>query len=158
VSFAAYPTVPSPASIIVVRPLATLCPARASNSAMNGRISRKAYPRAELECLERAKRGDMDAHAQLYQAFAPMVYTLARRMLASPAHAEDVLQETFVEIIRSISTWRGDGEFGLWVRRIAVNKCLMHLRSSWVSRRGELDGEPASPPAFDDGITLERAL
>lgn len=104
----------------------------------------------------------MNAHAHLYETFSPMVYTLARRMLASPPQAEDVLQETFVEVIRSIGAWRGDGEFGLWLRRIAVNKCLAHLRSSWVSRRAEHDGEPAAPAAAavgaEDGLALERAL
>lgn len=101
----------------------------------------------------------MNAHAELYATFAPMVYTLACRMLASRSLGEDVLQETFVEVIRKIDTWRGDSEFGLWVRRITVNKCLMHLRSSWVSRRRAFDTEPFAPPdAEGDAIGLERAL
>jgi RNA polymerase sigma factor (sigma-70 family) len=101
----------------------------------------------------------MQAHGRLYETFAPMVYTLALRMLASRTHAEDVLQETFVEIIRKLGTWRGDAELGFWVRRIAVNKCLMHVRSSWFSRRTGLDDEPPSPsPCLDEGLSLERAL
>jgi RNA polymerase sigma factor (sigma-70 family) len=118
------------------------------------------FPKAEPEWLERARRGDMQAHARLYETFAPMVYTLARRMLASRTHAEDVLQETFIEVIHKLDTWRGDAEFGIWVRRIAVNKCLMHLRSSWVSRRSTLEMEPEAPPGSDivDGLLLERAL
>lgn len=118
------------------------------------------FPRVEPEWLERARRGEMQAHAQLYETFAPMVYTLARRMLASGPHAEDVLQETFVEVIRKLDTWRGDGEFGIWVRRIAVNKCLMHLRSTWVSRRTSLDIEPpaVAPEDAGESLSLERAL
>jgi len=102
----------------------------------------------------------MDAHARLYETFAPMVYTVARRILASKTLAEDILQETFVEVIRKAGTWRGDAEFGFWVRRIAVNKCLMHLRSSWVTRRIDIDAEPPSPApgAAEDGVALERAL
>jgi RNA polymerase sigma factor (sigma-70 family) len=116
-------------------------------------------PQADPECIERARRGDMEAHGRLYETFAPMVYTLALRMLASRTHAEDVLQETFVEIIRKLGTWRGDAELGFWVRRIAVNKCLMHVRSSWFSRRVDLDDEPASPgPVPEEGLSLERAL
>src|SRR5690554_7863528 len=76
----------------------------------------KPLPQIEPDVLARACRGDRQAHEALYRAFAPMVYTLARRMLVSPALAEDVLQETFVEVIRGIGTWRGDGEFGLWLR------------------------------------------
>jgi len=92
-------------------------------------------PEVEPAVLDAARVGDGEAHARLYELFAPLVYTLGRRMLASPALAEDVLQETFVEVLGKIDSYRGDAGFGFWVRRIAVNKCLMHLRSSWVSRR-----------------------
>lgn len=92
-----------------------------------------------------------------------MVYTLARRMLISPALAEDVLQETFIEVIRKVDTYRGDAGFGFWVRRIAVNKCLMHLRSAWSSKRVDLDLTHAVCPRTDvtqadKQIALERAL
>lgn len=85
--------------------------------------------------LERARTGDRQAHAALYRAFAPMVFTLAYRMLGSRASAEDVLQDSFVEVIRKASEFRGDGAFGGWIKRIAINKCLSHLRSPWVARR-----------------------
>jgi RNA polymerase sigma-70 factor (ECF subfamily) len=95
--------------------------------------------------------------------FAPAVFTLARRMLASNALGEDVLQETFIEVLRKIRGYRGEAEFGFWVKRIAINKCLMHLRSSWAVRRsagGEelLPREQACAVAVDDQIALERAL
>lgn len=123
----------------------------------------KPLPQVDAAVLVRAQRGDRDAHARLYELFAPTVFTLARRMLASAALADDVLQETFVEIIRKIGTYRGDAEFGFWVKRIAINKCLMHLRSTWTVRRVD-DGDdslsllPARPVGLDDAIALERAL
>ena len=109
-----------------------------------------------------ARTGSRAAHGQLYEVYSPMVYTLARRMLVAPAIAEDVLQETFVEVIRKIETFRGDVNIGFWIRRIAVNKCLMHLRSSWNSRR--VDTELPGLPGPGDGeqairqIALESAL
>jgi RNA polymerase sigma-70 factor (ECF subfamily) len=119
-------------------------------------------PQISPTTLALAKRGDTQAHAELYAAFAPFVYTLARRMLASTASAEDVLQETFVDIIRKISTFRGDAELGFWVRRIAVNQCLMHLRSAWSLRRVDMEHFDAEPSpvttSSDDRIELERAL
>ena len=114
-----------------------------------------------VEVLERAKRGDRVAHAELYTLFAAAVFTLARRMLASSALAEDVLQETFVEVLCNIGRFRGEAEVGTWIKRIAINKCLMHVRSHWISRRGstscELAGEPESG-RLDDQLALERAL
>jgi RNA polymerase sigma-70 factor (ECF subfamily) len=123
----------------------------------------KPLPQVDTALIVRARAGDRAAHAELYSAFAPTVFTLARRMLASKALAEDVLQETFIDVLRKIDDYRGDAEVGFWIRRIALNKCLMHLRSSWVSRRLP-DGdervalEPTRPVALDDQIALERAL
>ena len=123
----------------------------------------KPLPQVDTALVTRAQGGDRAAHAEIYTAFAPVVFTLARRMLASKALAEDVLQETFIDVLRKIHGYRGDAELGFWIRRIAVNKCLMHLRSSWVSRRLP-DGdervalEPTRPAALDEQIALERAL
>ena len=123
----------------------------------------KPLPQVDAALLARAQHGDRDAHARLYELFAAPVFTLARRMLVSRALAEDVLQETFVEVIRKVASYRGEAEFGFWIKRIAINKCLMHLRSSWTSRRTD-DGEdtlplmPARAAHLDDEIALERAL
>ena len=123
----------------------------------------KPLPQVDTALVVRAQGGDRAAHAELYSAFAPTVFTLARRMLASKPLAEDVLQETFIDVLRKINDYRGEAELGFWIRRIAVNKCLMHLRSSWVSRRLP-DGdervalEPTRPAALDEQIALERAL
>jgi RNA polymerase sigma-70 factor (ECF subfamily) len=123
----------------------------------------KPLPQLDAAILARAQRGDRSAHAEIYTLFGSTVFTLARRMLASSALAEDVLQDTFVEVIRKVDSYRGDAEFGFWVKRIAINKCLMHLRSSWSSRRMD-DGEetlavlPTRPAGLDDQIALERAL
>ena len=105
----------------------------------------------------------MEAHEGLYRAYAPGMYSMARRMLASSSHAEDVLQETFVEVIRKIESYRGEAELGHWIKRIAVNKCLMHLRSAWVSRRAADDSaiERAENMAGNDkdlALDLEQAL
>ena len=120
-------------------------------------------PQVEPAVVADARRGDSSAHARLYETFSPMVYTLARRMLVSPALAEDVLQETFVEVLRKLHTYRGEADVGFWVRRIAVNKCLMYLRSAWHSRRVDTEAiealcPPAQAPLAEHLIALERAL
>ena len=118
-------------------------------------------PPVTAEVLARARCGDRAAHGELYALYGRSVFTLARRMLASKALAEDVLQETFVEVLCKIEGFRGDAEIGTWIKRIAINKCLMHVRSSWISRRGAFSGEPAGEArsgALDDQVALERAL
>jgi RNA polymerase sigma-70 factor (ECF subfamily) len=123
----------------------------------------KPFPKVDASLLARAQRGDRGAHAALYEMFGGIVFTLARRMLASKAAAEDVLQDTFIEVFRKVGGYRGDAEFGFWVKRIAINKCLMQLRSAWSSRRHEegeeiVTAEPGRSPALDEQIALERAL
>ncbi|WP_405242681.1 RNA polymerase sigma factor [Lentisalinibacter salinarum] len=115
--------------------------------------------------IRRARRGEAGAHESLYRALAPAVYTLALRLVKTPAAAEDMLQETFIEVMRSLPGYRGDASLATWVRRIAVSKCLMHLRSAWNRRAGEFgDGdEPVdggAPVAESVGLRmdLEAAL
>src|SRR5262245_65662992 len=113
------------------------------------------------ETVARARSGDRAAHAEIYAALGGPVFTLARRMLASKALAEDVLQETFVEVICNIARFRGDADIGTWIKRIAINKCLMHVRSSWVSRRAPAIDEPAGEhrsALVDDQMALEPAI
>ena len=120
-------------------------------------------PQVDPAIVAGAQRGERAAHARLYELCAPMVYTLARRMLISPSLAEDVLQETFIDVIRKVDTFRGDAGFGFWVRRIAINQCLMYLRSSWHARQVDME-IPDTPCPRSDGrqaekqIALEQAL
>ena len=90
--------------------------------------------------VRRAAHGDARAHEIIYRAFATPVYSLCLRFTRVPAHAEDLAQETFIEIMRSIAKFRGEAALGSWIRRIAVSKALMFLRSAWTAR-GQSLGE-----------------
>ena len=91
--------------------------------------------------VRRAARGDAKAHEIIYRAFSTPVYSVCLRFTRVPAHAEDLLQETFIEVMRSIPSYRGEAPLGSWIRRVAVSKALMFLRSAWVSRGQSLDDD-----------------
>jgi RNA polymerase sigma factor (sigma-70 family) len=78
--------------------------------------------------VARARKGDVAALETLYRSFERPVYTLARRLTRTPHDAEDVLQETFLEVVRSIRQFRGEGSLAGWIRRVAASKALMRLR------------------------------
>jgi len=101
--------------------------------------------------IRRAARGDVRAHEIIYRAFATPVYSICLRFTKVPAQAEDLVQDTFIEIMRSISKFRGEAALGSWIRRIAVSKALMFLRSAWTSRGQALadDWQDATP---DDAV------
>jgi RNA polymerase sigma factor (sigma-70 family) len=119
--------------------------------------------------IKRAARGDGRAYEILYRAFASPVYSLCLRFTRVPAHAEDLVQETFIEVMRSIKQFRGEAAIGSWIRRIAVTKALMFLRSAWTARSQSLaedwddmtPGDAASHGISrhpDDALDLDAAL
>jgi len=111
----------------------------------------------------------MRAHEIIYRTFSAPVYSLHARMTGSTIIADDLMQETFIEVIRSIDRFRGDASLATWIRKIAVSKCLMHLRSAWQNRatlfRDLGENHPATEPRISSEapliqvhIDLERAL
>ena len=111
--------------------------------------------------VARAKSGDLDALEALYRAFETPVYTLALRVLRRPEDAEDVLQETFLEVVRSIKQYRGEGHLWGWIRQIAASKALMRIRRDQVRETEVLDEESAAGKAgagIPARIDLERAF
>jgi len=99
------------------------------------------------EVISAAAGGDMAAHDAIYRACGRAVYTLIRRLIPQAA-ADDLFQEVFVEILRSARSYSGEGSFAGWVRSIAVNKCLTHLRSPWQRRALWLDAQEEESPAL----------
>ena len=116
--------------------------------------------------LARARAGERLAFEQVYRRFERPVFTLALRICGEREAAADVLQDTMLKVIARIGDFRGRGSpFWGWLRQVAVNEALMHLRRG-RRQAGELpdDGhEPADehalpPPAAADAALLHRAL
>jgi RNA polymerase sigma-70 factor (ECF subfamily) len=119
--------------------------------------------------VRRAAAGDARAHEIIYRAFSAPVYSVCLRFTKVPAHAEDLTQETFIEVMRSIARFRGEAALGSWIRRIAVTKSLMFLRSAWTKRGHSLaddwsdmtEGDALSHGISrhpDDALDLDAAL
>jgi RNA polymerase sigma-70 factor (ECF subfamily) len=104
------------------------------------------------DVLERARAGDEAAHEQIYLAFERPVRTLARRLLAHRASAEDIAQDVFVDVLTRLHQFEGRGSFAGWVRTIVVTRCLMHLRSPWHRSRRWLSRVGDDGQASDDAI------
>jgi RNA polymerase sigma-70 factor (ECF subfamily) len=80
--------------------------------------------------LERARRGDMDACASIYRRFGTACFNLALRILGERAAAEDVVQEVFLKMIKTLPGFRGDAPFGVWLKRMTANATIDALRAS----------------------------
>lgn len=79
--------------------------------------------------LERARRGDMEACAAIYRRYGTACFNLALRILGDRAAAEDVVQEVFLKMINTLSGFRGDAPFGVWLKRMAANATIDALRA-----------------------------
>ncbi len=73
-------------------------------------------------------RGDRKAQKELYDALAPRFYPVCLRYLGSREAAQDALQDGFVLLFSRLDSYKGDGSFDGWARRIFINTCLMQLR------------------------------
>jgi len=111
------------------------------------------------EVLEDARSGLSEAQAELYRTFADATYALIRRFVVRRAVADDLLQDTFIEVLRGLGRFRGEAPLGAWIRRIAISKCLMYLRSPWhrslMWLDAQADGDLNTSAMRDLGLQLE---
>ena len=120
-----------------------------------------AYRLADAEAvLPRLRAGDPEAQEALFRAFEAPVYSLARRICRTTEDAEDVVQETFIEVFRSIGQFRGQGSIWGWVRTVASSKALMRLRRNKYRDTDDLVDDVAPVKREDPALRmdLEAAL
>ncbi len=98
--------------------------------------------------------GDETALAPLVKKYKRMVYRLAMQITKNHADADDVMQETFIKVYRSIRTFRKDAAFETWLYRIAVNEALNFVKRRERQRESTL--ETASEAEYE-AITRYRA-
>ena len=88
-------------------------------------------PRQREEALVAdAAKGDAAAFHELYVKHRADVARLVYRMLGAPADLDDVVQEVFFQVYRSLKDFRGQSKFTTWLHRVTVNVVLMHRRAA----------------------------
>jgi RNA polymerase sigma-70 factor, ECF subfamily len=103
---------------------------------------------SDEDLAARAAGGDDSAFATLVVRSQHRVFRLACR-LTSETDAPDVVQDTFLQVYRHVSTFRGDAQFSTWLYRIATNAALMHRRA--CARRPGLSIDEFLPRFDADG-------
>jgi RNA polymerase sigma factor (sigma-70 family) len=83
---------------------------------------------SEFDLLEGCRRGDRRMQHELYNRYASKMYGVCLRYAANAEEAEDILQEGFIKIFNKINSYRGEGSFEGWIRRIFVNTAIEHFR------------------------------
>jgi RNA polymerase sigma-70 factor (ECF subfamily) len=123
----------------------------------------------DFELAQAAAKGDGQAFETLYRRHFRRVFALCLRMLGDPTLAEDLTQETFVNLFNKIGSFRGESAFTTWLHRMTVNQVLMYFRKA--STRQELTTDEGETPVqivrgtedpnampVVDRIALQRAI
>jgi len=72
--------------------------------------------------------GDRRMQEELYRRFSPRMYGVCMRYAGNAEEAEDILQEGFIKVFKKLGSFRSEGSFEGWVRRIFVNTAIEHFR------------------------------
>jgi len=83
---------------------------------------------SDADLIEGCIRGDRKMQYELYQRFSPKMYGVCLRYAGKAEEAEDILQEGFIKVFRKIGSFRSEGSFEGWIRRIFVNTAIEHFR------------------------------
>jgi RNA polymerase sigma-70 factor (ECF subfamily) len=108
-----------------------------------------------LELVERCKRGDRDALGHFYRTYRHEVARNLHRVLGpGRGDLDDVLQEVFIEVFKSIPRFRGDSKISTWLYRVCVNVALQRLRK----RRRLAEVQTPDGPEVRDDANPQRSL
>jgi len=112
------------------------------------------------ELVEQSRHRDKVAFAKLVAETQGRVYNLAYGVLGNHEEAQDIAQEIYLRVWRSLPGFRGDAKFSTWLHRISVNACL-NRRRRLRSQLGTIDSEEAlrrfvSPEGDPVAATIEK--
>ncbi len=96
--------------------------------------------------IERAAKGDRKAFSELFYQYKEMVYRVVYRLLGNSEETHDAVQQTFIELFKSLPGYAGKSKFTTWLYRIAVNVSIQFFRK----RRSHDKTQSLDPEFFAD--------
>ncbi len=99
----------------------------------------------ETQLISQLQQGNRIAYQQLVKQFGDMVYNVCLGYMKNNIEAEDLSQEVFIEVFRSVNQFRKDARLSTWIYRIAISKSLDELKKQQRKKRSgirvELDDQ-----------------
>src|SRR6476620_3670924 len=95
---------------------------------------------ADADLISRAAGGDPSAFQAIVERHRSMVYRVAYQFAGNHHDAEDIAQDVFIKVYRSLDRFRQDAQLTSWMYRIVMNACIDHQRR----------GRPAASAATGD--------
>ena len=108
-------------------------------------------------------RGERQAQFELYRLYSKAMYNVCMRMLKNDADAEDVLQNSFIDVFTKLHTFAFQSTIGAWIKRIAINNCInflqrkkFHFDEFDTQIHGKDMVELDESVGFAEGLSVER--
>jgi len=86
------------------------------------------YKNIHRDIVEGCLTGNRLAQQKLYQLYSQAMYNICLRMLNNETDAEDLLQNSFVDVFTKLHYFRFDSSIGAWIKRIVINNCINFLK------------------------------
>jgi RNA polymerase sigma-70 factor (ECF subfamily) len=113
-------------------------------------------PSADARALRAARRGDERELERLFREHWPRAYRAAYLVVHDAAAAEDIAQEAFLTVVRTLDRYDRSRPFGPWLHRIVVNRAIDHARARKL--RGEIHGDAFDVVAAPHAGSLDERL
>jgi len=101
------------------------------------------YTLEEQHLVKQCIKGNSRAQMRLYRKYVKAMYNIIARMVSKPMDAEDVTQDLFVKVFKNLNKFNGQSSLGAWIKRIAINSALNHIRKNkkvqWVDFEGQAE-------------------
>lgn len=97
----------------------------------------------EISLIKEAKKGNRQALAEIVKKYEQTIYNFSFKICRDPEKAENIMQETFYSMVKSLNQFDGNSKLSTWLYRIVANHCLMNARKekkrSYVSLENDED-------------------
>lgn len=114
----------------------------------------------ERRLIRRLQQRDEKAFREIVELYGDQVYNLTYRMMGSREDAEDLAQEVFITVFKSIDSFRGDSKLSTWLYRVTINHCKNRIK--YLARRHDRQKseyeDGATRQGVDGGLTAPTAL
>ena len=111
---------------------------------------------SDPQTIEACRRGDRAALGRVFRAESSAIERVLHRILGSTPDVEDVLQSTFIAVIKAFPSFRGEASVRTWMTRIAVRTAIGFLQDPERRRRRALELVPSEPEA--ESPTMEDRI
>ena len=102
----------------------------------------------ETDLIEASNAGNFNAFEKLIKMYESRVYNFFVKMCNDQNIAEDMMQETFINVYKNLKHFKGNSKFSTWMFQIAINNCLIHKRKNQTEVLGLDDNRYVVEPIF----------